>query len=506
MDNYISTKQQILPGFETPFQKELSIDNRWVKLKQIVPWDKFASIYISVMKPGKGRPILSPRIVLGALIIKHIENLDDRGVILAIQENVYMQYFIGLPSFTTEPVFSPSLFVEIRKRIGQKEFDILNIELIQSLSKKKDKVHNKKNKKEGEQSAQNKGEMQADATVADQYITYPTDSGTLNESRKKLEKMIDNLYEKDKKRGIKPRTYRRKIDRLFLNYSKKKNKSKQDHRKMNRKLLESVKRNLRYIDKYLDLFESRQSKFPLNKKEQHMLFVIRTVYAQQKYMYENNTHSHPDRIVSIYQPHVRAIPRGKTKSRTEFGSKLGVSLDNGFARIGTLSWDAYNESKDLIEQVQDYKKIHGHYPELVQVDKIYSTRENRKWLKSNEIRITAKPLGRPSKEEKNESYYKKRKRKKEAAQRNHIEGKFGQGKNGYNLNKIRARLLTTSESWIACIFFVMNLINYQAKNTIFSFLKVFTSSIVKDNTPSAHLLIINLAEHSQYFKQSKYFF
>ena len=483
MISYISDNQLTLEGFETPFYNILSLDNRWVKLKQIVPWDIFASAYMSMMKVKTGRPAISPRIVLGALIIKHLENLDDRGVIQAIQENVYMQYFIGLPEFTTKPVFSPSLFVEIRKRFGADKFDELNKGLIKSLSKDKDAYHNKINKKDKGEEPKNKGKMQADATVADQYITYPTDSGTLNESRKFLEKLIDKLYHLEAKQGVKPRTYRRNLNKAYLNYSKKKNKTKAIHRKMNRKLLESVKRNLGHTNKYLDLFESRQDVFPLSGKEQHMLFVINTIYHQQKSMYETNTHSHPDRIVNIYQPHVRAIPRGKNKNRTEFGSKLGVSLDNGFARIDTFSWDAYNEGTDLIKQVKSYKLLHGHYPELVLVDKIYATRANRKWLKSKGIRITAKPLGRPSKKHQNESNYLKRKKKKEAAERNHIEGKFGQGKNGYNLNKIRAKLKETSESWVACIFFVMNLLNYQKKYSLSSFLNHITQ-FIKNSWPN----------------------
>jgi len=128
-----------------------------------------------------------------------------------------------------------------------------------------------------------------------------------------------------------------------------------------------------------------------------------------------------------------------------------------------LSWDAYHEGKDLRNQVEEYHRIHGHYPDLVQVDKAYSTRENRKWLKEKNIRITAPQLGRKKKKEVNK--YQKAKRKKEAAERNHIEAKFGQGKNGYNLNKIRAKLKATSESWVSCIFFVMNLINYQKKSS-----------------------------------------
>lgn len=134
MIKYISQNQLSIEEFKTPFQAKLLADNRWVQLSKIVPWDKFASAYMSMMTSDFGRPGISPRIVLGALIIKHLEKLDDRGVIAAIQENIYMQYFVGLKEFTVEPVFDPSLFVEIRKRVGHKQFDSLNADLIRSVS------------------------------------------------------------------------------------------------------------------------------------------------------------------------------------------------------------------------------------------------------------------------------------------------------------------------------------------------------------------------------------
>lgn len=187
--------------------------------------------------------------------------------------------------------------------------------------------------------------------------------------------------------------------------------------------------------------------------------------------------------MNIYQPHVRPIPRGKAKSKTEFGSKLGVGLDNGYARINTFSWEAYNESTDLKHQVEAYRTIHGHYPELVQVDRIYANRENREWLKERGIRITAPPLGRPLAKEKL-SHYNKNKKRKEAAERNHIEGKFGQGKNGYNLNRIRARLQKTSESWVACIFFIMNLIKYAGDFSLSQLLAFYllTKQLISDKS------------------------
>lgn len=210
-------------------------------------------------------------------------------------------------------------------------------------------------------------------------------------------------------------------------------------------------------------------------------------------MYKENSNSCSHRIVNIYQPHVRPIPRGKAKSKTEFGSKLGVGLDNGYARINTFSWEAYNESTDLKDQVEAYRTIHGHYPELAQVDRIYATRENREWLKERGIRITASPLGRPHAKEKKTPYNKNKKRK-EAAERNHIEGKFGQGKNGYNLNKIRARLQKTSESWVACIFFIMNLIKYV---TDFSLSQLLSFYLLTKQIVSA--LSFNFFEMSIFF-------
>jgi IS5 family transposase len=460
MVKYESPSQLKIEEFKTPFLKSLLPDNRWVLLSKVVPWDKFATLYLRAMEAGTGRPPISPRIVLGALIIKHIEKLDDRGTIAIIQENPYMQYFIGLEEFDPNPVFDPSLFVEIRKRIGHEQFDQLNSALIKSSSKSDDQKHNENPKKKDDNGIpKNKGRIQMDATVADQYITYPTDPGILNECREKSEGMIDKLYEIKGTKGTKPRTYRRNMRKAFLSYSKKKNHTTADIRKIKRKLLESVKRNLKHIDCLLDSIEEKKSIFPLNYREQKLLWVIRTVFEQQNQMYKENSNSCSHRIVNIYQPHVRPIPRGKAKSKTEFGSKLGVSLDNGYARINTFSWEAYNESTDLKDQVEAYRTIHGHYPELAQVDRIYATRENREWLKERGIRITASPLGRPHAKEKQTPYNKKKKRK-EAAERNQIEGKFGQGKNGYNLNKIRARLQKTSESWVACIFFILNLIKY----------------------------------------------
>ena len=77
----------------------------------------------------------------------------------------------------------------------------------------------------------------------------------------------------------------------------------------------------------------------------------------------------------------RPIVRGKDKAQVEFGAKLGVSIQNGYAQINILSWEAYNKSMDLNKQVEDYKRLNGYYPKVIITDKIYGNSDNRQWLK-----------------------------------------------------------------------------------------------------------------------------
>ena len=87
----VSPKQLSLPGFESPFERELNPKNRWIVLSKLLPWDELCSIYWKhVPEKDTGRPALNPRIVLGAVIIKHLCDLDDRKTVEQISENIYL--------------------------------------------------------------------------------------------------------------------------------------------------------------------------------------------------------------------------------------------------------------------------------------------------------------------------------------------------------------------------------------------------------------------------------
>lgn len=448
---YVSPKQMTIGGFESPFERELDPNNRWVVLAHMLPWDDIASHYIKVVGiKSTGRPGLSPRVIIGALIIKHLGNLDDRETVAQISENIYMQYFLGYPGFSTEEPFDASLFVEIRKRLGADSINAINDRIIQlragfAKDNSEDEVDNNDDQDGSDSTNQpkNNGRVLYDATACPQDIAFPTDLNLLNDSREKLEEIIDDLYDPallEKK----PRTYRKVARTDYLHTAQKKKKTAKDIRRAVKKQLAYVSRDLKTINALLDKYD----RIPLSERKHRYLLVINTLYEQQKHMIETRTHSVEDRIVSIHQPHVRPIVRGKAQAKVEFGAKIHVSLIDGLAYLDELSWDAFNEGSHLENYIEQFRNRHGHYPAEVLADKIYCTRANRAMLKERNIKLVAKPLGRPSAVSNHVS----------PGERNPIEGKFGQGKRAYGLNRIRARLKGTSESWIASIILVLNLV------------------------------------------------
>jgi len=486
---YQSVSQLTLEGFETPFAQKLQAQNRWVVLAQRIPWDDIVSVYDKQMRNSEtGASHINGRVIIGCIVIKHMCNLSDEETLLQIQENMYMQYFIGYSGFSTEAPFDSSLFVEIRKRLGLEQINAINEKIFQlsNTVTKKDPPNNSPNKTNNDSSEQDQvakvdckeheGRLLMDATACPQDIAYPTDLNVLNDSREKSEQIIDILYDKKLHGETKPRTYREDARTWYLKTAQKKSKSKNEIRIALGKQLRFLKRNIKNIYRLLDAYDQ----IPLDRQSYKYLLVIQETYRQQREMRQNKVHSIDNRIVSIHQPHIRPIVRGKVKAKVEFGSKIQLSLVKGYAFLDHLGWEAFNEGILLMDSVEQYKRRNGFWPQEVLADKIYCNRENRRRLKELGIRLKAKPLGRPS------AVNTERLR---PGERNPIEGKFGQAKTKYGLDRIKARLNQTSESWIASIILVLNLVKL-AGEVPYALLRKIIELIMKSQKPKQPILLI----------------
>ena len=250
-----------------------------------------------------------------------------------------------------------------------------------------------------------------------------------------------------KKVKKKPRTYRKKAHKDYASYARSRKPKAKQTRKAIGKQLGYLKRNISSIEKMIAGGRQLPSKYT------ERFSTIQTIYVQQKEMYDNHTHSVKDRIVSLSQPWIRPIVRGKAKAKVEFGVKLDISVCDGWTRLERHSFDAYNESTGLKDMIEQYRKRTGHYPERVLADKIYRNRDNLSYCKQHNIRLSGPALGRPKKDaeiDKKQNYI-------DECERVEVERKFSLAKRKCGMGIIVTRLKETTCHSIAMSVLLLNL-------------------------------------------------
>ena len=441
-------RQLGLADFNQPVGLKMNPENRWVKKAGTIPWDAIEEKYAKLFPSKTGMPAKPLRMALGSLLIQKQLGFSDRELVEEITENPYFQYFIGLPGFQTEAPFVPSLLVEFRKRLTDDILGEIN-EMIISYNTPDDPGPGSGSNPDADTSEtdtdENAGTLILDATCAPQNISFPQDVNLLNEARENLEGIVDDLCRRSGQ--CVPRMYRRNARKDYLNLARCKKRTVKKIRKAIKQQLQYIRRDRKYIDVLLD------AGCRLTPKQAKRLAVIDKVCEQQKYMYENKVHSVPDRIVSISQPYIRPIVRGKAAAPVEFGAKLDLSLDEkGMARIEKLSFDAYNESDVLIAAAERYIERTGHYPERILADKIYRNRNNLSYCREHGIRLSGPALGRPKKNAGTD----KKTEYRDNADRVAVERAFAIAKQKYGLGLITSRLDKTTRCSTALSVIAMN--------------------------------------------------
>lgn len=448
-----SNGQISLLDFKQPVGMNLKENNRWVKKAQTIPWPEIEKRYAELFTNRKGNVAKPLRLALGACIIQAEYGYSDEETALQIQENPYLQYFCGYSGYDDEKMpFDPSLMVYFRKRLTPEVLGEINEMIIRDAKKRQEKEEKSKDNDDSDDhsgSSGNSGTMIVDATCAPSNIRYPQDVSLLNEARENAEKLVDVLH--DPVEGKKPRTYRKRARKDYLKYTRCRKHTAKMTRKAVGKQLSYLRRDLETIDRKLSLGKT------LNERQTERLNTIRTIYEQQKYMYDNRTHSVPDRIVSVSQPFVRPIVRGKAGKPVEFGAKLDISVVDGWTRLECYSFDAYNEAGNLKVMAERFREREGYYPARILADKIYRNRDNLSYCKEHGIRLSGPALGRPKKDESRnhaQDY-------KDECERVEVERKFSLAKRKCGIGLVTAKLQETAAHVLAMSVLVLNLSKIQ---------------------------------------------
>lgn len=300
-------KQLTLTDFNQPMGLKLDPTNKWIQKAEMIPWNRIEDKYATLFESTTGTVAKPLRMALGSLMIQKEYDFSDRALVEQLQENPYFQYFIGLPGVQLGAPFAPSLLVEFRKRLTEEILMDINEIILKGDNDDEPPTSGGGADEDSDTQEGNRGTLILDATCAPQNIEFPQDINLLNETREKLEGIIDAICLRENL--DKPRTYRKNARRDYLKLARSKKRTTHKVRKAIRQQLQYIRRDRGYLS------QLEKQGVILNKKELKLLRVLDKVYEQQKFMYDNQIHTTENRIVSISQPYIRPIVRGKSKRR-----------------------------------------------------------------------------------------------------------------------------------------------------------------------------------------------
>ena len=361
---------------------------------------------------------------IGLMILKHVMGVSDRMLIDRINTDWCMQLFCGIRLRPGERIKDSNLPSWWRSYIGQ----YLDMDAMQQCLADYWKPWIKDTAFSFE-----------DATCYESYIAHPTDCKLLWGACKEVY-ALNQLFRKQLKLR-KSRSNYEKHKTLFLNYQRCRKKSRRKERKLRKQLLGFLYRLLQLNDEL-----QAGPATHISKRKATRLKTIRTLYEQQhNKAFGDKNPQIKDRIVSISKPYIRPIIRGKEIKAVEFGAKVNKLQVDGISFIQRLSYDAFNEGTQLVDTIYLHRKLFGkctHHS----ADAIYATNANRKYCRQNNITTNFIPKGRqkPALVEQSKTMRAALNRQRGTV----LEGSFGNEKNHYHLNKIKARNQSTETCWI----------------------------------------------------------
>ena len=397
-----------------PFGGKLNLNNRWIKLHDLIPWEELEDIYRKYFSQ-LGRPGKDSQLINGLLVVKHQMVMSDEEVVEYFLENPYVQYFCGYDQFVIGKEIESSTLTRMRKRLGVGYFKKFEDEIL-GLLKERKIIKTK--------------EQMVDATVYPSNIAYPTDTGLIESVRSWV---VETIKRVRKAEGIKEkiRTYCRKARAVYLKFQKKRKRTAKEIRRVKKQLLQYTRRNICQLKGLIGKVQELPGK--TIRQLRARLKVADKIYQQQVEMLKGNLKSIEDRIVSFHRPQVRPMVRGKSGKNVEFGPKVSVSHVDGYLFLDKFSSDAYHEGTALYESIRLHEERFGKKAEVIITDKIYGSRENRERLAKDNIQASLIPLGRKSVMSKDHEQWVKKKQR----ERNAIEGKIGTSKEYYGLSRLK---------------------------------------------------------------------
>ncbi len=280
--------------FRSHFDQLLNPNHELIKLARAIDWDRFDVALAECFSPDMGAPAKATRLMVGLHYLKYAFDESDEALVERWVENPYWQYFCGFTHMQHDCPIHPTSMTKWRNRVGVERLEALLKETI-DLAQRAGFVRPSDLKR-----------VNADTTVQEKNITYPTDA-------KLLFRAIEKLGAAAQARGIDLRqSYirvgkKRSVKASRYAHARQFKRMKRCLRKLRTcvgRLIRDIKRKSNKPDADLETLLQRAER-------------IRTQQPQDK-----------NKLYSLHEPEVHCISKGKAHQRYEFGQKIAIATTN----------------------------------------------------------------------------------------------------------------------------------------------------------------------------------
>lgn len=382
-------------------QQILNPRHELVKLSSIINWHELELALSKKYNNDMGRPAKPIRLMCSLLILKYLYDLSDEGLIEQWIQNPYYQFFGGYSEFQWKQPCASSELVHFRYRIGREGEELIlreSIRIHDDLGKKPGKPKQQKTRKEKR--------VFCDTTVQEKDITFPTNT-------KLYKKIVEYCRRISKDNGLKMRqSYSRTVPELmqaqrFRNHPKNKPKAI----KAERKLRTIAGRMLREVDRQLEGIERLMY--------EGFIDIAYRVLAQEN--------KDSNKILSLHEPHVYCITKGKDWRKYEYGSKANVlwGWKSGLIMGVHNCEENVHDSKTVEPTLEQFERVNGYLPEECVTDRGFRGKTEVKGVKVS----IPKPCGKKA------TPYQKRKAREKFRKRAGIEPVISHLKSDFRLRR-----------------------------------------------------------------------
>jgi transposase, IS5 family len=313
----------------------------------------------------RGRNGKDSRLMVGLLILKHRFDLSDEEAVAGLKENLYWRVFcgldgqIGLQRHTS--IVNSSSLTKFRRRLGAEGIRRIEGAIRKQLV---------------EDGSIDPKSMYIDTTAQEKNVAYPVDTHLLNKAQERMRAGIKKLNELGLK--VKVRNFGKKAKRAVLlaaklggNRREKITDANKELIHINRETQKALKAALRAKNPKLN--RKKQEKIKKIKEDLKQLNELVDRVIEQTEQRMQGVHV-PNKVLSLHEPEVAAIPKGKRSKPNEYGSKVALFNDNNGFIVGHIEYP-HNvaDTSTMEEAVDQWEEALGKKPEELGADRGFHT-------------------------------------------------------------------------------------------------------------------------------------